>query len=339
MASLFIQKRLSSDLTYIARPVQTSYWKPGDDWLADTVRHVAETVREGDFLVVSEKAISVATGRIIDEDTIKPTFLARLVAVGWMRVVWGRILGRICHLNSTNISRLREYPIEKGAIHKQAAMNHAGFFQALRHGSEGGIDASNLPFSLVALPLEDAEKEATKIRERLFSETTKRINTLIVDSDKTYSLRWFHMSVRPTSIKAIRCLGLSAYILGRLLKLTPRSTPLALVGENLSAEEALQISAVANKVRGSGAGRTAWDMGETFHVKPHEVTWEMLQTVRHTPIVIVRKVSGGQAGIPSSGPDSLWSQSFQKRGCENRRDQVCCCPWVKFMVWSSKISI
>lgn len=284
-------------MKYIARPVQTSYWKPGDDWLADTVRHVAKIVHEGDFLIVSEKAISVATGHFIDEDTVKPTFLAKLIATGWMRVVWGRILGCICHLSPTNISRLREYPIEKGAIHKQTAINHAGFFQALRHGSEGGIDASNLPFSLVALPLEDPEKEATKIREHLSIETEKRITTLIVDSDKTYSLRGFHMSVRPTSIRAIRCLGLFAYIIGRLLKLTPRSTPLALVGEGLSAEEALQIAAVANKVRGSGAGRTAWDMGETFHVKPHEVTWEMLQAVRHTPIVIVRRVSNVQTGI------------------------------------------
>ena len=84
---------------------------------------------------------------------------------------------------------------------------------------------------------------------------------------------------------------LPAYFFGRLLKLRPRSTPLGMAGKNLKAEEALRISAIANKVRGSGSGRTAWDMGETFHTEPHKVTWEMLEKVRHTPIVIVRRIS------------------------------------------------
>jgi F420-0:gamma-glutamyl ligase-like protein len=278
-------------LKYLAKAVRTSYWKPGDDWLTEIVSRVSGIIREGDFLVVSEKAISVARGRVFDESASKPTFLARLVAIGWMRVVWGRILGHVCRLSKVNISRLREYPPGEGAAHKQLALDQVGFFQALRHGSEGGIDASNLPFYYVALPLRNAEIEAGGIRERLLLETKKKTTVLVVDSDKTYSLRNFHFGVRPTSVRSIKCLGLFGYVLGRLLKLTPRSTPLAVVGEKLNAETALQISAIANKVRGSGAGRTAWDAGEAFKVKPHEVTWEMLQSVRHTPIVIVRKTS------------------------------------------------
>ena len=276
-------------MKYIARPIRTSYWKMGHDWLGEIVHRVERIIREKDFLVISEKAVSVAVGRVIDEETVRPTFLARLIAVGWMRIVWGWILGYLCHLSRANIARLRQYPIEKGAAHKQLALEQAGFVQALRHGSEGGIDTSNLPFSLVSLPLDDPEKIAAKIRDRVFVETKKNITVLIVDSDKTYSLYGLHMSPRSTSIRSIRCLGLFAYMLGRLFKLTPRSTPLALIGENLSAEEVLEISAAANKVRGFGAGRTAWDMGEAFHVKPHEVTWEMLGTVKHTPVVIVRR--------------------------------------------------
>ena len=284
-------------MRYIARPVKTSYWKPGYDWLVDIVQRVPKIVEDDDFFVISEKAISVATGRVIDEKNVIPTFIARLIAIGWMRVVWGRLLGHLCHLSQTNIQRLRRYPIEEGAAHKQLAINQVGLLQALRHGSEGGIDTSNLPFSLVALPLLDPMKEATRIRERLSVETGKKPIVLIVDSDKTYSFHGFHMSARPTSVRAIKCLGLFGYTLGRLLKLVARSTPVALVGQNLSVEEVLQISAVANKVRGSGAGRTAWDMGETFHVKPHEVTWKMLETVRHTPIVIVRRVSSDRITV------------------------------------------
>ncbi len=268
-----------------------------DDWIEDLLIRVSRIIHEGDFVVLSEKAISVATGRIIDETQIKPRFLARLIAIGWMRIVWGRILGWLCHLSPTNISRLRKYPIPEGAAHKQLAIDKMGLFQALRHGSEGGIDASNLPFSLVALPLDNPQRMTTRIQERLYVETRKKITVLIVDSDKTYSFSRFHMSVRGTTVSGIRCLGLFAYVLGRLLRLTPRSTPLAVAGENLCTTEALEISAVANKVRGSGAGRTVWDMGESFHVDPHRVTWEMLQNVKHTPIVIVRRLSNEKSCV------------------------------------------
>jgi F420-0:gamma-glutamyl ligase-like protein len=278
-----------------------------DEWMEDLLVHVSKIIHEGDFLVVSEKALSVATGHVIDEAPIKPRFLAKLIAVGWMRVVWGRVLGRLCHLSPTNISRLRNYPILEGAAHKQLAIDETGFIQALRHGSEGGIDASNLPFSLVALPLDDPKREATRIQERLYVETGKKTTVLVVDSDKTYSLSGFHMSVRRTTVSGVRCFGLFAYVFGRLLKLTPRSTPLAVVGENLGTNEALQISAVANKVRGSGAGRTVWDMGETFRVDPHRVTWEMLQNVKHTPIVIVRRLNHENMRVSRQalGPKSL----------------------------------
>lgn len=270
--------------------METAYWRPTYDWIGDIVNRVSKIVREGDFLVVSEKAISVATGQIIDEACIEPTCLAKLLAIGWMRIVWGRILGRLCHLSRTNIARLVQYPVREGAAHKQLAIDHVGLLQALRHGSEGGIDTSNLPFSIVALPLEDPRKEAAKLRDQLLIKTGKKVTVLVVDSDKTYSFRNFHISVRQTTVREVRCLGLFAYMLGRSLRLRPRSTPLATVGEHLTAEEALQVSAVANRARGSGAGRTAWDMGERFHVKPHEVTWDMLETIRHVPAVVVRRV-------------------------------------------------
>jgi F420-0:gamma-glutamyl ligase-like protein len=69
--------------------------------------------------------------------------------------------------------------------------------------------------------------------------------------------------------------------------MTHRATPLAVAGFQIPAEEALEIAEVANRARGSGAGRTVWDMAETFGVSVTEVTWEMLIEIEHRPIVIV----------------------------------------------------
>jgi F420-0:gamma-glutamyl ligase-like protein len=51
----------------------------------------------------------------------------------------------------------------------------------------------------------------------------------------------------------------------------------------------LRVAEVANRARGFGAGGTVWDMAEAFKVQLSGVSWEMLDTVRHKPIVIVRK--------------------------------------------------
>jgi F420-0:gamma-glutamyl ligase-like protein len=56
----------------------------------------------------------------------------------------------------------------------------------------------------------------------------------------------------------------------------------------MQAEDALEIAEAANRARGSGAGRTVWDMADNFKVGLTEVSWEMLETVKHKPIVILR---------------------------------------------------
>jgi F420-0:gamma-glutamyl ligase-like protein len=83
--------------------------------------------------------------------------------------------------------------------------------------------------------------------------------------------------------------GIIAYVVGRLLKLRKRPTPLAVAGAELATEEALRIANVADKARGTGSGTTVWKMAKHFHVGLTGVTWEMLSGVQHKPIVIVRK--------------------------------------------------
>jgi F420-0:gamma-glutamyl ligase-like protein len=56
----------------------------------------------------------------------------------------------------------------------------------------------------------------------------------------------------------------------------------------MDAESALNVAEVANRARGAGAGKTVWDMAKNFNVTLTAVSWEMLETVKHKPIVIVK---------------------------------------------------
>ncbi|MFQ5710671.1 MAG: coenzyme F420-0:L-glutamate ligase [Candidatus Geothermarchaeales archaeon] len=277
-------------MRYRAKTIGTKYWRPGEDYLRIIADSTRRFLRDGDVIVVSEKAISMALGKIVDEGRVKPRPLARVIATIWVRKLWGYVLGPICRLSRENIRRLRTYPKEEGAAHKQVALDHAGLGQALRHFSEGGIDVSNVPGAFACLPLEDAGEIAEEALRAVRRRTKKRVAVMIADSDKTYSFGGLHITPRPRPLRGITYLGLIAYIIGRMFKGRTRSTPLAVAGLNLPVEEALQIAAVANQARGHGAGRTVWDMAEHFGVGLTEVTWEMLEEIEHRPIVIVRRV-------------------------------------------------
>ncbi len=274
---------------YKAVAVETRYWKPGDDYARDIIEAIENIVADEDVVTVSEKAVSTALGNLIDEKTVEPSRLARFIAKYWMCIVWPYILGPICHLRKKTIDVLRSYPPEEGGLHKQLALQQNGFLQALMHGSEGAIDGSNIPHSYVCLPLENAQDVANEMRERIETELGKRVTVAIVDTDKTYSLKGFHFTPRPKPIKGIHSLGgVLAYVAGRSLKLKKRATPLAISGPQITTEEALEIARIANRTRGVGAGRTVWDMAKTFNVNLTDVTWKMLDSVKHRPIVIIR---------------------------------------------------
>jgi F420-0:gamma-glutamyl ligase-like protein len=268
--------------------VRTKYWRPGDDFLEIILRSIATECRDGDFVVLSEKALSVAMGRLVDEKRANPGRLARALAKVWMRMVWGRLLGRFCHLSKRTIRRLKQYPSLYGEIHKETVLAYAGLWDALLFYSEGGIDVTNLPYSFAALPLVDPANIAEKVRQEIRRVSGKHVTVMIVDTDKTYSRNGIYITPRPNAIRGIIHLGILATILGRGFRWTARATPLAVQGEKLSVETALTLAEFADKVRGYGAGRTVWDMSRRFNVGLGSVTWEMLDRVRHYPIVLVR---------------------------------------------------
>jgi F420-0:gamma-glutamyl ligase-like protein len=279
---------------YRVLAVSTPYWKPKENYIQHVIDAVKGKIKNGDIVTVSEKAISTAMGNVIDESVVKPSRTARFLAEFWMPIIWGYVLGPFCHLKKETIQRFKTYPKTEGAKHKQVALEYAGFLQAFMHGSEGGIDGSNLPFSYVSLTLSNATEIATKIRNNIKTTLRKAVTVMIVDTDRAYSFRNFHFTPRPRPAKGIRSHGgVLAYVAGRFLKLNKSAIPIAMSGDkHLSIKEALHVATIANLARGYGAGRTVWDMAERFNASLTQVTWEDLAKIDHKPIVIVRPLRG-----------------------------------------------
>ena len=275
---------------YKAIALVTPFWRPRTDYISQIVKALRGKIRNCDIVIVSEKAIATASENIIDESSMIPSALAEFLAKYWMRLGWGYIFGQLCHLRKKSIARFMNYPASEGAKHKQLALAQSGFLQALMHGSEGGIDGSNLAYSFVSLPLKNAQKIAEQIRQRIERDLDKKLVVMITDTDKTYSFGDFHFTPRPRPIRGIQsCGGFLAYVMGRLLRLGKNATPLAISGAHISVEQALYLAEGANKARGFGAGRNVWDMADKFKVPLTDVTWEMLEKTEHKPLVIMRR--------------------------------------------------
>jgi F420-0:gamma-glutamyl ligase-like protein len=275
---------------YYALPVATKYWKLGEKYINSILNAIEKRVANGDFVVISEKALSTALGNVIDESGSRPSFPAKLISRLWMRVAWGYFLAILCRFGQRLTRRLREYPLEAGSRHKQIALQHAGLLQALMWGSEGGIDGSNLPYSYVSLPLDNPRALAEEIHQQVWCKLKKQVFVIIVDTDKTYSFRNFHFTPRPKPMKGIHSLGgVITYVIGRMFKFRKRPTPLAVAGGELQAKEALKIANIADRARGPGSGATVWDMAARFNVAVTGMSWEMLSAVQHKPVVIVRR--------------------------------------------------
>ncbi len=271
------------------KAIKTKFWRPSKDYLTVIVESVQTLLKNGDIVVISEKAISTSLGNIVDESQVVPGLLAKLLVILWMRLFWGFFLGNICRFKESSINHFRFYPLEEGASHKQVVLRRSGFLSALKYGSEGGIDISNMPSSYACLPLERPEVQARKIYEELKKKTGKDITVIISDTDSTFSLNNFHFTAHPHPINGIKKFGgVLTFILGRTLKLKQRATPLGVGGTKIGVEEALLFSEIAHHIRGSGAGRTVWDMVDRYGVNFSEITWNMLDQVNHFPIVLIR---------------------------------------------------
>ena len=116
---------------YSALNINTKYWKPGDDYLNIIIDSIRKSIKNNDIVVVSEKALAIATGNYIDESNINASLTAKVISRFWMRIGWGYFLGIICHFGKKLIQRLKDYPFDEGSQHKQVVLQQTGFWQTL----------------------------------------------------------------------------------------------------------------------------------------------------------------------------------------------------------------
>lgn len=138
--------------------------REGDDLAALVVERV--TLEDGDVLVVAQKAVSKAEGRVVRLEDIEPSARALELAVG------------------------DEDPRRTEAILREAVeivrIRPPLLIVETRHGficASGGVDASNAPEpgTLVLLPL-DPDASAAGIRDRVRELTSASVGVIVSDS-------------------------------------------------------------------------------------------------------------------------------------------------------------
>ncbi len=268
---------------------KTSFWRPGTDYVSEIIRVTSPHLKNGDIIAVSEKAVSTASGNIYDEAGVIPGTVAKFLAGYWTTALWAGPLGMITGLKRQTRLNLKNYPVKEGAAHKQTALRHVGLLQSLRHYSEGGIDASNLPYTYVSLPLGKPSEVADMIRETVFQRTGKKVTVMIMDGDTTYSWRNLHLAPRVVDTPGlIHFGGVLTFIIGRLFGFKARQTPIAISGDPINPDRALWYANLFHRLCGEGAGRTVWSMSKNMDTSFTGVTWEMLEEVDHFPVTLMR---------------------------------------------------
>lgn len=272
------------------KAIQSPYWKPGTNYCKVIVDLIKPMVRDGDIIVISEKAVAIAKNRLVNEDSVTPGISARLLVTIWTRIIWGRFLSYVCRFKAPTMRRLRQYPIMKGRHHKQTVLMHRGLIHALHYGSEGGIDLNNIPYDFACVPLDEPIDDARAILNHLQAISKKQLTVIISDTDSTFSWKNIHFTSRSHAIKGIIALNNPlAFIIGRFTRLKQRATPLAVVGKKISVDDALRFAEIAHRARGQGVGRTVWDSAKKFGVELSNITWDLLASINHFPIVVIRR--------------------------------------------------
>ena len=276
-------------LRYLILRKPMRYWRPGTNFIDLILRTYSRDLRDEDFVVISEKALSVALGEILDESELEIGICVK-AATDLVRKVWW-LIGRICGIKGP-LEEIASLPLDIISKHKALALKVGGMKHFLKPLSEAGIDASNLPLSYVSLPLRNPNRVADDIRKNVEEETGRRVNVLIQDTDKSFLLKGSSLilATRPSEVKGLRDWGALSYLLGMCFKGLFRAfpTPVGYSGEEMDPIRLLKIARAAESSRGWGTGRDVFEMATTFGVQPNGVTWEMLEERPHFPVVIVR---------------------------------------------------
>ncbi len=273
---------------YSSIPIKTDYIKPNGSYDI-IIENAAEFLQAGDFLVISETPISVSQGRLVDESEFQASILSFLLADLWSKYMWGYILGPIFRIKVRTIQNLRKLPPE-ARIHKKVILEYYGLKHALKPASEAGVDLSNVPGSMVSLLPEDPGRVSRDISNKILIELNIDVTVMIIDTDACYELMGWIFTSLPIAIDGIKSdLGFFGYLLGRFGKLLG-PTPLG-VSRPQNLDEVLKIAKMAEDYHKHNEKNieTIYDMENMFKGDIKGVTVEMLDSMTHTPAIIIRK--------------------------------------------------
>lgn len=269
---------------HIVIPIETGYIKPNDD-LNSIIDPAKEIMEDGDYLVIAETPISVSQGRLIDEAEYTPSLTAKFLTTVWSKYLWGYVFGPALKIKERTIKNLRRLPKETEA-HKEVVLQLYGLKHALKPASEAGIDLSNAPGTCVSLLPENPEKVAKDIKR----EIGKDVCVMIIDTDATYMKNGKYFTGLPIAIDGIDAdNGFFGYLKGQLSE-NMGSTPLG-CSEEIDVETALKFANIAEDYQRSLSTemKTIHSVKAVLGTEIDEVTVEALDSITHTPAVIIRK--------------------------------------------------
>ena len=269
---------------YIVIPIETGYIKPNEN-LDQIVLPAKELMKEKDYLIIAETPISVSQGRLVDESKYKPGLTAKFLTVVWSKYLWGYVLGPLLKIKERTIKNLRKLPKQTEA-HKEVVLQLYGLKHALKPASEAGIDLSNAPGTCVSLLPENPEKVAKDIKK----EIGKDVCVMIIDTDATYMKNGKYFTALPIAIDGIDAdNGVFGYVKGQLSQ-NMGSTPLG-CSEKIDVETALKIANIAEDYQKSLSTemKTIHSVKAVLGSEIDKVTIEDLDSITHTPAVIIRK--------------------------------------------------
>ena len=270
---------------YIVIPIETGYIKPNDN-LNSIIDPAKEIMEDGDYLVIAETPISVSQGRLIDEAEYTPSLTAKFLTTVWSKYLWGYVFGPALKIKERTIKNLRRLPKETEA-HKEVVLQLYGLKHALKPASEAGIDLSNAPGTCVSLLPENPEKVAKDIKR----EIGKEVCVMIIDTDATYMKNGKYFTGLPIAIEGIDAdNGFFGYVKGQLSE-NMGSTPLG-CSEKMDVETALKIANIAEDYQKSLSTemKTIHSVKAVLGSEIDEVTIEDLDSITHTPAVIIREI-------------------------------------------------
>lgn len=270
---------------YIVIPIETGYIKPNDS-LDSIIEPARKLMKDNDYLVIAETPISVSQNRLVDESKYTPSITAKFLTVVWSKYLWGYILGPLLKIKKRTIKNLRKLPKETEA-HKEVVLQLYGLKHALKPASEAGIDLSNAPGTFVSLLPENPEKVACDIKKDI----GKEVCVMIIDTDATYMKNGKYFTGLPIAIDGIDAdNGFFGYVKGQLSE-NMGSTPLG-CSEKMDVETALKIANIAEDYQRSLSTemKTIHSVKAVLGSEIDEVTIEDLDSITHTPAVIIRKI-------------------------------------------------